>query len=283
VKPPPFTYHRPRDRSEVDALLADLGGDARILAGGQSLVPILNMRLAAPEHLVDINHLHDEPIDPEEGSESVAFGPLVRQCTVEESSVVAARVPLLAEAITHVAHPAIRSRGTVAGSIAHADPAAELPAALVALGGEVVARARFGSRTIPATEFFAGPLENSLEPGEWVVEVRWPSRAPGAGYAFEEFARRSGDYALCGVAAVVERANGSGFRATLSYLGMGDAPRQLRTDDFDLSVAEDAVGSVSESLDPISDLHASREFRLRLARVLGARAVRRAAETTDEG
>ncbi|MGH2787328.1 MAG: FAD binding domain-containing protein [Actinomycetota bacterium] len=283
MKPPPFTYHRPRDRSEVDALLADLGGDARILAGGQSLVPILNMRLAAPEHLVDINHLHDEPTDPEEGSGSVAFGPLVRQCTAEESSLVAAHVPLLAEAIGHVAHPAIRSRGTVAGSIAHADPAAELPAALVALGGEVVARARSGSRTIPATEFFAGPLENSLEPGEWVVEIRWPSRAPGAGYAFEEFARRSGDYALCGVAAVVERANGSGFRATLSYLGMGDSPRHLKIDDFDLSGADDAVGSVSESLDPISDLHASREFRLRLARVLGARAVRRAAGATDEG
>jgi aerobic carbon-monoxide dehydrogenase medium subunit len=283
VKPPPFEYHRPADRAEVDVLLAELGDDAKILAGGQSLVPILNMRLAEPAHLIDVNHLRDEPSQPDAFESSVAFGPLVRQCVVEESTLVAERVPLLAEVIGHVAHPAIRSRGTVTGSIAHADPAAELPAVLVVLGGEVVARSRGGARIIPAPDFFVGPLENSLQSGEWVAETRWPARAPDTGYAFEEFARRSGDYALCGVAATVKRADGNGFEATLTYLGMGDVPTRLTTDAIEVSEADDAVASLAESLDPVSDLHATREFRMHLARTLGGRAVRRAAEAIDGG
>lgn len=281
MKPPPFTYHRPDERVEVDALLAQLGDKAKILAGGQSLVPILNMRLAEPAHLIDINHLRDEPSQPQESKASIDFGPLVRQCTVEESTPVAEGVPLLAEAIGHVAHPAIRSRGTVTGSIAHADPAAELPAAFVALGGELVARSAAGTRTIDAGEFFAGPLENSLQPDEWVADVRWPIRAANTGYAFEEFARRSGDYALCGVAAVVNRTTGDGFEATLAYLGMGDVPTRLDTGPIERSDVDDAVATVTESLDPISDLHASSDFRMRLARTLGGRAVRRAAEVMD--
>lgn len=283
MKPPPFTYHRPDDRAEVDALLAELGDDAKILAGGQSLVPILNMRLAEPGHLVDINHLRHEPSQPEESESSVAFGPLVRQGEIEESTLVARRVPLLADAIRHVAHPAIRSRGTVTGSIAHADPAAELPAVLVALDGEVVARSRAGARVIPALDFFAGPLENSLQPTEWVAETRWPARASDTGYAFEEFARRSGDYALCGVAAVVEKSDGNRFEATLAYLGMGDVPTRLQTRAIEVSDVDDAVASLTESLDPISDIHAGRDFRMHLARTLGARAVRRAAEVFDGG
>jgi aerobic carbon-monoxide dehydrogenase medium subunit len=278
VKPPPFTYHRPADRAEVDVLLAELGDDAKILAGGQSLVPILNMRLAEPAHLIDVNHLHDEPSQPDAFEGSVAFGPLVRQCVVEESTLVAERVPLLAEVIGFVAHPAIRSRGTVTGSIAHADPAAELPAVLAVLGGAVVARSRGGARIIPALDFFLGPLENSLQSEEWVAETRWPACAPDTGYAFEEFARRSGDYALCGVAATVKRADGNGFEASLAYLGMGDVPTKLTTESIEVSEVDDAVASLTESLDPVSDLHATREFRMHLARTLGGRAVRRAAE-----
>jgi aerobic carbon-monoxide dehydrogenase medium subunit len=281
VKPPPFTYHRPDERAEVDALLSRLGDDAKILAGGQSLVPILNMRLAEPEHLIDVNHMRDEPSGPEELETSIRFGPIVRQCSVEESDLVADRVPLLAEAMEHVAHPAIRSRGTVTGSIAHADPAAELPAVLVVLGGEVVARSQAGARTIPARDFFAGPLENSLLAGEWVAETRWPARVAGAGYAFEEFARRSGDYALCGVAAVVTGATGDRFKAALAYLGMGDVPARLETGTIAASEIDDAVASLADSLDPISDLHATRDFRMRLARTLGSRAMRRAAEAMN--
>jgi carbon-monoxide dehydrogenase medium subunit len=281
VKPPPFTYHRPDDRAEVDALLSEFGEDAKILAGGQSLVPILNMRLAEPAHLIDVNHLRDEPSLPDASDGSVAFGPLVRQCAVEESTLVAERVPLLAEAIGHVAHPAIRSRGTVTGSIAHADPAAELPAVLVLLGGAVVARSQRGARIIPAFDFFVGPLENALRSGEWVAETRWPAGAPNTGYAFEEFARRSGDYALCGVAATVNRADGNGFEAALAYLGMGDVPTRLTTEAFEVSEVDDAVSSLTESLDPVSDLHATSEFRMHLARTLGGRAVRRAAEAID--
>ena len=281
MKPPSFAYHRPDERADVDALLARLADDAKILAGGQSLVPILNMRLAEPEHLLDINHMRDEPSQPEEFQNALRFGPLVRQCVVEESGLVEERVPLLAEAMKYVAHPAIRSRGTVTGSIAHADPAAELPAVLVALEGEVVARSQAGARTIPSHEFFVGPLENSLQTGEWVAETRWPTRLPDTGYAFEEFARRSGDYALCGVAAVVTRTNGHSFDAALAYLGMGDVPMRLETGAIESSDVDDAVASLTESLDPISDLHAGRDFRMQLARRLGARAVHRAVEAMD--
>jgi carbon-monoxide dehydrogenase medium subunit len=281
VKPPAFTYHRPESRAEVDSLLAELGPGAKILAGGQSLIPILNMRLANPEHIVDINHMAEEPEEPSLEDGWVKFGPLVRHEAVERSDAVAKMVPLLAEAIEYVAHPAIRSRGTVVGSIAHADPAAELPAVLVVLGGEVVARSASGTRTIAADRFFAGPLENSLEAGEWVEEVRWPE-LPGTGAAFEEFARRSGDYALCGVAAVARRDDAGHAHSSLCYLGMGDVP--ARRDIGPLGPEEDLEEAVSEALaglEPGGDVHATADYRMHLAHRLGVRAVRRALDAVD--
>jgi carbon-monoxide dehydrogenase medium subunit len=281
MKPAPFTYHRPDSRAEVDELLAQLGDEAKILAGGQSLIPILNMRLAAPAHLIDINHIQDELPEPVEADGEVIAGPVVRHEAVERSPSIKERVPLLSEAMPFVAHPAIRSRGTVAGSMAHADPAAELPAVLAVLGGSVVARSKKGTRTIQAADFFAGPLENSLKPDEWVGEVRWPTRIEGAGYAFEEFARRQGDYALCGVAVMAER--GNDITVSLSYLGMGDIPQRLETERIkNEDDVEDAVSAVvSDRLDAPADIHASPEYRSHLARRLGARAARRAIAAMD--
>jgi aerobic carbon-monoxide dehydrogenase medium subunit len=289
LKPPPFTYHRPETRAEVDALLAELGPEAKILAGGQSLIPILNMRLSNPGHLIDLSHLAEEPVAPSLDDGHVCVGPLVRQVAVERSDLVAENVPLLAETIESVAHPAIRNRGTVVGSIAHADPAAELPAVLAVLRGEVVARSAEGRRSITAGECFAGPLENSLDDTEWLEEVRWPIARPGQGFAFIEFARRSGDYALCGVAALAERAADGTVTIALGYLGMGDVPvcldlPTLEANALDGAELEEAVAQVvNDQLDPVDDIHATTAFRLHLARKLGVTATRRAATRAAEG
>ena len=270
MKPAPFAYHRPGTRAEVDELLAEHGEEAKLLAGGQSLMPILNMRLAAPAHIVDINRLEDEPAEPVLKDGAVAFGPLVRQAAAERSSLVRERLPVLRQALAHVAHPAIRSRGTVVGSIAHADPAAELPAAMVALGGEARVRSAAGRRTITAGDLFVGELETALEPGEWIEEVRLPVQ-DGRGSAVEEFARRRGDYALCGVVAVAEP------EIALTYIGMGPAPMRIEVP------AEEAIGAlVRERLEPEDDLHADARYRLWLAERLGVRAARRAVDALAE-
>jgi carbon-monoxide dehydrogenase medium subunit len=282
MKPAAFSYHRPESPDEVDALLDRYGDEAKLLAGGQSLVPILNMRLAAPEHVVDLNHLAEIDTEPVRRDGAIVCGPLVRHVSVEESTLVHDQVPLLARAITFVGHPAIRSRGTVAGSIAHADPAAELPAVLVGLAGEVAARSRRGSRTIPAKDFFVGALENSLAVDEWVTEVRWPPRAEGSGFAFEEFARRSGDYALCGVAAVADRGDGAD-RVVLTYFGMGDLPARIEAEVGDRTHVGDMVSELVDGhLDPPADVHADRAYRLHLGRRLGTRAALRALDSVAE-
>jgi carbon-monoxide dehydrogenase medium subunit len=252
VKPAPFSYHRPGTREEVDGLLAELGPEAKLLAGGQSLIPILNMRLATPAHLIDLNFLRDEPDEPVLDDGLLVFGPLVRQAAAERSPLVADKLPLMLEVLQHVAHPAIRSRGTVVGSIAHADPAAELPALFVLLEGE--ARIRPTGRTVRASDLFVSHLETSLEPGEWIEEIRLPVRAGGA---FEEFARRHGDYALCGVAAIAD---------AFSFVGMGATPVRFVGD----------VATAVARLEPEDDIHASAAYRRHLALRLAERVVKRA-------
>jgi carbon-monoxide dehydrogenase medium subunit len=252
VKPPPFDYHRPGTREEVDGLLAELGPEAKLLAGGQSLIPILNMRLAAPAHLIDLNFLRDEPAEPVLDDGTLVFGPLVRQAAAERSPLVTERLPLMHEVLQHVAHPAIRSRGTVVGSIAHADPAAELPALFVLLEGE--ARVRPTGRTVRAADLFVSHLETSLEPGEWIEEIRLPARQGGA---FEEFARRHGDYALCGVAAIAD---------AFSFVGMGATPVRFVGD----------IREAVEQLEPEDDIHATATYRRHLALRLAERVVERA-------
>jgi carbon-monoxide dehydrogenase medium subunit len=253
VKPPPFAYHRPRTREDVDRLLADLGGEAKLLAGGQSLIPILNMRLASPAHLIDLNHLEDEPREPVARDGAVAFGPLVRMRAAERSTVVAERLPLLAAALPYVAHPAIRSRGTVVGSVAHADPAAELPAVMAVLEGTARVRSARGTREVAARDLFVSHLETSVQPDEWIDEVRLPAHERGA---FDEFSRRHGDYALCGVAAVPD---------ALAFVGMGAVPVRLAPDD---------LGRLGELLEPEDDIHATARYRLWLAERLAERVMR---------
>jgi carbon-monoxide dehydrogenase medium subunit len=261
MKPPPFAYHRPETREAVDRLLADLGDEAKILAGGQSLLPILNMRLSAPEHLIDINGLLDEPSEPLLDGGAVRFSPLVRHADAERACH-----PLIEEALSYVGHPAIRSRGTIVGSVAHADPAAELPAALLALGGEVRCRSAGGVRTLPAREFFVGALENALEPGEWVDEVSVPAAEEGSAYAVEEFARRHGDYAICGVMAARH-----GRPVRLVHFGVGPLP--LTTE---VESADDIADALAEA-EFTDDLHGTARYRRRLAEALGARAYARVA------
>jgi carbon-monoxide dehydrogenase medium subunit len=268
-------------------MLADLGEEAKILAGGQSLIPILNMRLAAPQHLIDINRLDGEADEPVADGDALVLGPLVRHEALERSRLVADRVPLLTETIHYVAHPAIRNRGTVVGSIAHADPAAELPAAFAILRGEARARSVRGSRSIPAHELFTSQLETSLEPGEWIEEIRFPT-APGVGgYAVEEFARRHGDYAVCGVLATANR-SGAGVAIALSFISMAAVPLRLELPELTADeIAGDALkeavaAAVRDRLDPEPDLHATVEYRTALADRLGARAARRAARMALE-
>src|SRR5918996_5400061 len=206
MKPPRFEYTVPRRTDEVVTLLAQHGDRAKVLAGGQSLVPLLNFRLAQPEVLVDVNRVAElayiRPVDS-----GLAFGALTRQHAVERAEAVRTRLPIIAEACRLIGHLPIRYRGTIGGNLAHADPASELPAVMVALEAELTAARRDGRRTLPAAEFFTGILTNALGPDELLTEIRVPALPPRTGSAFVEIARRAGDYALVGVAA--QRAGGA--------------------------------------------------------------------------
>jgi CO/xanthine dehydrogenase FAD-binding subunit len=216
VKPAPFEYAAPRSLGEAVGLLHE---DSKILAGGQSLVPLLNFRLARPERLVDINRIAELDYLREIGG-ALRIGALTRQATLERSELVARGWPLLTQAVRLVGHPQIRSRGTVAGSAAHADPTAELPCALLALDAVFRLRSTGGERTVPAGEFFEGPLMTAIEPDELLAEIEVPAPPEGARSAFVEHARTHGDFALCGAGAVV--APGAG--AAIALLGAGPAP-----------------------------------------------------------
>jgi len=283
MKPPKFDYHAPASIDEAVALLARYGGEAKVLAGGQSLMPMLNFRLARPAALVDVNRIAALAYIREENG-TVAFGAMTRQRTIEFSPVVAARLPLLREATRWVGHLPIRSRGTIGGSIAHADPSAEYPAVLTALGGEVVVQGPRGRRTVKAADLFETYLTTTLAAEELVVEVRLPAMPVGAGYAFEEFARRHGDFAIVGIAAmVVGRAGERCALARLASAGAGPVPVRLRAaeeilerDGLGAAAIEAAAARAAELVQPDADVHASAEYRRHLTRVLTGRALRRA-------
>jgi carbon-monoxide dehydrogenase medium subunit len=282
VKPPKFEYHAPATVDEAVALLARYGGEAKVLAGGQSLMPLLNFRLTRPAALVDLNRIAAlAGIREHDGQ--LRFGAMTRQRAIEFSPLVARRLPLLVEATRWVGHLPIRTRGTIGGSIAHADPAAEYPAVLVALEGEVVARGSRGERVIGAADLFQTYLTTSLAPDEVLTEVRLPALEPGSGWAFEEFARRHGDFAIVGIAAVVVLEGGRCRRARLAAAGAGPVSVRLREAEAVLEgegVGEPAIQRAAEAaaraVEPDSDLHASAEYRRHLTRVLTARALRRA-------
>jgi aerobic carbon-monoxide dehydrogenase medium subunit len=282
VKPPIFEYHAPATIEEAIALLARYGGEAKLLAGGQSLMPLLNFRLTRPAALVDLNAIPSLAYIREENGQ-VRLGAMTRQRAIEFSPVVRTKLPLLTEATTLVGHLPIRTRGTIGGSLAHADPAAEDPAVLTALEGVVIARGPRGERTLAPSELFRSYLTTSLGPDEILVEVRLPAMPGGAGFAFEEFSRRHGDFALTGIAAMLV---GHGQRCTVARLataGAGPVPVRLRAaeeilerDGLSAKAIEAAAERAAQLVEPDSDVHASADYRRNLVRVLTARAVRRA-------
>ena len=284
MKPPVFEYHRPGTVAEALAVLAEVGHDGKVLAGGQSLVPLLNMRLAAPRHLVDVNWLAglDEVAC---GPDAVRVGALARHARVEHDRAATEAVPLLGQAIVDIAHATVRNRGTVVGSLVHADPAAELPAVLVLLGGSVeLVSAGGGARRVAAADFFLGPLESAVRPGELATAATFPRPAPGAGSAWVEVARRHGDYAICGVGVLVELDQGlrvAAARAALISVGPVPVPVDL-TDALggqphDAADWAAAGRLAAEATGPEDDIHASAAYRRHLAGVLTARAARSAA------
>ncbi len=279
MKPVPFAYHRPASLEEALALLERYGPDGRVLAGGQSLVPALNMRLAAPAALIDINRLPGlDGISLEPGG--LVIGALVRHEAVEDSALVARHAPLIAQAMPHVGHRAIRTRGTVGGSVALADPAAELPACLIALDAMVRVAGRGSRRDIPAQRFFRGIYTTDLAPGEIVTAVVVPPIGPGWSSRFAELTRRHGDFALVGLAAHCRVDGGVIKDARLAFCGVGPAPvRAVRAEAalsgrrLDPDVVAEAGSALDADLDPPGDVHGSPALRRHLARVLLARAV----------
>jgi carbon-monoxide dehydrogenase medium subunit len=283
VKPAPFAFVRPQGlQHALEALAADPG--AKVLAGGQSLVPLLSMRLASPSTLVDINALpglDHVRVDQEGDRAGVRVGALARHADVLASADVRRVQPLVSLALAHVAHATIRNRGTTVGSIVHADAAAEIPMVLSLLEGSVDVASVSGTRTIPAAELFAGPLESTLRHDEIALEARFPGLAPGEGVAFEEIARRHGDYALVGVGAVVGVDGEVVTSARLGFLSVSDVPTVVDvTATLDGVVSDTSVpaaaGLALEHLDPADDLHASAAYRTQLVRVLTDRVLRAA-------
>lgn len=282
MKPPKFDYHAPTTVEQALELLGRYGGDAKVLAGGQSLMPLLNFRLSRPAALVDLNRIPSLAYVREQDGQ-VRLGAMTRQRTIEFSPVVRERVPLLGEATRWVGHLPIRTRGTIGGSIAHADPAAEYPAVLTALEGEVVVRGPKGERVVKAKDLFQTYLMTSLTPDEILVEVRMPAMPAGAGYALEEFARRHGDFAIVGIAAVVVKDGARCALARLATAGAGPVPVRLRAaeeilerDGLTDAAIEAASRRASELVSPDSDIHASADYRRHLTGVLTKRALKRA-------
>jgi len=283
MKPAPFDYVAPHSLDEAVAALARGGADAKLLAGGQSLIPLLNFRLARPSLLVDLNRVAELAyVRPRE--RGLAVGAMTRQVAVERGDGLADLQPLLVEAIGYVGHIAIRSRGTLGGSLAHADPAAELPAVAVCLDAALSVVGPRGRRTIAAEDFFVGYLTTLLEPDEILVEAYFPPLRPHTGQAWVEFARRHGDFALAGVAVSLSMDGDAVRDARVVLTGVGGKPERAREAETLLiggSVAERASAAANAartSIDPDADIHATKEYRVHLAGVLTERAIRRAGE-----
>jgi carbon-monoxide dehydrogenase medium subunit len=267
VKPPPFEYVGAGSVEKAVAALA--GGEAKVLAGGQSLVPLLNMRIARPAVLVDVNHVPG--LDGIEVDGAIRLGALVRQADALASSVLRAAAPLLAAALRHVGHPATRSRGTIGGSLAHADPAAELPAVLTALDGEVVAVGSGGERTIPAGELFTGPFSTALADDELITAVVLPRQGKRP-FGFAELSRRHGDFALAGAAVLLDPAR-------VVLFGVGGVPERALEAESALdggAGAAEVAELATRDLRPVDDVHADGGYRRRAAAVLVRRALEQA-------
>lgn len=288
MKPAPFDYFAPASLDEALALKAHYGDEAKFLAGGQSLIPAMNFRLAQPAMLVDVNGLRELDFIRLDGAE-LRLGAVTRQRRLERDPLVKQHAPLLYEAIPQVAHPQIRNRGTLGGSLAHADPAAELPVVAVALGARIKAQSASGSRWLAAAEFFQSLFTTALQPDEMLVDVALPLQPARTGQAFVEFARRHGDYAMMGVAAVITLdESGLCQAARLVYLNAGegplDAPRaatSLQGQTLTPAAIDEAARmAATHEINPMGNVHASPGYQRHLARVLTRRALSLALERT---
>lgn len=285
MKPAPFAYRRPATLPEaVATLVADPG--AKVLAGGQSLVALLNMRLASPSLLVDITALPD--LDHVRcDAAGVRVGALASHAAVLASAEAAGVQPLLTQALSYVAHPTIRNRGTTVGSLIHADAAAEMPAVLKLLGGSVEVEGPSGRRTIAADDLYIGPLESTVGHDEIAVEAYFPALGPGEGVAFDEISRRHGDYALCGVAALVRLEGEHVVAARAGYLSVCDVPTVVDltgtlAGGVHAAALADAAETALAGLDPAADIHATADYRAHLVRVLTVRVLRAAYDDARE-
>jgi aerobic carbon-monoxide dehydrogenase medium subunit len=288
MKPAPFAYTKPSTLDEVVELLGEHGDEAKILAGGQSLVPMLAMRLARPTVVVDVNDIPGLS-DIEDRDDVLAFGATTRERDAERSALVSGRIPLMADALPLIGHVAIRNRGTIGGSIAHADASAELPAVATVTDAEMVLRSHRGERIIGASEFFVGHYATALEDDECLVEIRVPTTPLGSGWAFQEVARRHGDFALVGVGAMVALDDDRTIQsARLCLIGVADRPVRMpeveaalagerASDDIFAAAAADAT----KDLRPPSDMHGSSDFRRHLAAVTTRRALSVAAQRSE--
>lgn len=291
MKPPRFEYVAPRSIEEVVDVLRESPDDSTLLAGGQSLVPLLNMRMAQPRVVIDLNRVRGLDALERTPAGGIRVGAMVRQRRLETDPVVRDKLPLIAEAARHIAHVPIRTRGTIGGSLAHADPAAELPATVAALGGRLLLRGAKGDRAVPATEFIAGALTTAIEPGELLVAVDFEPAREGAGWGFGEVARTHGAFALAGAAAILHVARGGEIDfARLALLGVGSVPYvpewlegMTVREAPDESLFARIGARVGEEIAPLDDIHASADYRRRVAAVLTARALRDAAARSNGG
>ncbi|MCB9136964.1 MAG: xanthine dehydrogenase family protein subunit M [Caldilineaceae bacterium] len=292
MKPAPFQYFAPVTVDDALALLAEHGYDAKLLAGGQSLVPTMNFRLSQPGVLVDLNKIADLAYIRADSDGTLRIGAMTRQSAVERDPLTARHAPLLAEAMPHIAHRQIRNRGTIGGSLAHADPAAELPAIMVTLNARFVIQGAGRRREVAARDFFQALFMTDLAPDEILTEIIIPPMPPGSGWAMDEIARRHGDYALVGAAALVTMPEGDLCAdATLTFLSVGETPVvatlacaylcDARIDDA--CIAEAARMAGQEDMDPPGDIHASVAYRRKLAQVLARRVLTRAFQRAKDG
>lgn len=290
MKPAPFEYFAPDSLDGALTTLQESGFDAKLLAGGQSLVPVMNFRLSQPAVLIDINPLTElNFIRHDAATNELRLGAMVRHRQLEMSPLVAEHAPLLHETMPYIAHPQIRNRGTLGGSLAHADPAGELPMIAVTLNGRIRLQNTTGSRWVNAPDFFTSLFETACEDNEMVTEVALPAMPARTGYAFQEMARRHGDYALAGVAALVTvDTSGACTAARLVYLNLGEIPMvahkaagMLVGHGFSEEwVMETAVTASQEEIEPTGDIHATTEYKRHLAKVLTERVLRQAFEKT---
>jgi len=279
MKPAPFEYFAPRELPEALELLDRYGDDAKILAGGQSLMPMLNLRLARPRVIIDINRLAGLDGISTTPDGGLAIGALARQRAIERSRIVQEQNPLLAAAVSLIGHFQIRNRGTIGGSIAHADPAAELPAVSLLLGCEFILDSKAGARMVPADEFFLGYLTTAVQPGELLREIRFPNWRVGEAWAIDEIARRKGDFAVVGAALRVETDGGENVQnAWIVMFGVGGRPQRMEGAEallkgrrIDAGLLRELSRAVSEELQPDSDVHASADYRKEVGGVLARR------------